>query len=253
MLSIKVRGFIMIIKLIFALITAVFIQGCCYAALSSEQISSIEEKLFNQTFKSESIPQRLSRIENNAFGRTYNDSITNRMARIEKLKLHSQVPVSNNTQKPVVKYPRITKFEKELFNSAFENENIYNRLNRIEDRLFGNTYESLSLYDRVEQIANELDNKTTMPEVTGVTAMNNAAVPLNKLSDIERKMLNRTFENDNLTTRVERLETQLFGAVQSGNIDDRISNLLCAANTLVIPGLDFMSQSFSMPFTQGGH
>ncbi len=43
----------------------------------------------------------------------------------------------------------------------------------------------------------------------------------NKLAKMERKIFNRDFENDELENRISRLEEQVLGTIQSGNINNR--------------------------------
>lgn len=56
-------------------------------------------------------------------------------------------------------------------------------------------------------------------------------IPRNVLSRLETKVLNQTFTQNSPQRRIERLEEQMFGATQSGNLDDRIKALQLASRT----------------------
>lgn len=54
---------------------------------------------------------------------------------------------------------------------------------------------------------------------------NNYSPHMNDLTRLEKRVFNQTFDYDNQNTRIERLERKIFGACQSGSLDERL-NLL---------------------------
>lgn len=114
-------------------------------------------------------------------------------------------------------YPKITQIEGILFNKSFANEDIYNRLNRIETKMFRQTNANMDLAQRVDIIAQSI-NPSEMYNI-----------PLDNLAKIEYKLFNRSYINDDVETRVIRLEKEMLGAMQQGELDERYQVVASAA------------------------
>ena len=106
-------------------------------------------------------------------------------------------------------YPKINTLEINLFKRTFERENIYKRLTRLENRLFKEAYPNMPLASRVENILANVD--------AGV--MYN--IPIKELAKLEIKVLGRTYQNDDTESRITRLEKEMLGAMQGGNLTER--------------------------------
>lgn len=114
-------------------------------------------------------------------------------------------------------YPKITQIEYALFKRNYEKQNIYNRLSRIERKLFKKTFNKLPLAARMENITNNMDS--------GV--MYN--ISSKELSKLERKVLGRTYEADDTESRITRMEKEMLGAMQSGNLKTRLETIKTAS------------------------
>lgn len=114
-------------------------------------------------------------------------------------------------------YPKITKIENNLYNKSFEQDDIYSRLDRIEMSIFNRTNPQQSLSARVDSIGDKLDLNKYFN------------LSKNELADIEMEVYSRTFADDDSIKRLERLETKVFGAVQSGDPEKRMKFLAKAS------------------------
>lgn len=114
-------------------------------------------------------------------------------------------------------YPKITQIEFNLFKKTYEKENIYNRLSRIEKRIFRRNFDSMPLATRVDNILANID--------PGV--MYN--ISTRELARLETKVLGRTYPNDDTDSRITRLEKEMLGAMQGGNLSERFDTVKTAA------------------------
>ena len=114
-------------------------------------------------------------------------------------------------------YPKITQIEYALFKKAYEKQNIYTRLARIERKIFKKAFNNLPLATRMENITNNMD--------AGV--MYN--ISSSELSKLERKVLGRTYEGDDTESRITRMEKEMLGAMQSGNLKTRLETIKTAS------------------------
>jgi len=145
----------------------------------------------------------------------------------------------NSSAKSATNYPNITKLENKLFHQNFAAENIYSRLNRLEKKIFGANFLNDSLSARVDRLKTAISTETS-----DYSAENNASnldsdtvagsIYAN-VSDLELKLFGKSFNNELVSVRIERLEKKVFGAVQPGNTDARLSHLNNAVNNNFIP------------------
>ena len=114
-------------------------------------------------------------------------------------------------------YPKITKIEYVLFKKSYEKQSIYNRLSRIEKKIFKQSFDNLPLATRMDNITSNIDS--------GV--MYN--ISSNELSKLERKVLGRTYEGDDTESSITRMEKEMLGAMQSGNLNTRLETIKTAS------------------------
>lgn len=106
-------------------------------------------------------------------------------------------------------YPKITILEENIFGKNYETENIYSRLSRLEKKLFNKNFENISLANRVDNLLSNID--------TGVMY----GIKSNDIAKIESKIIGRTYPNDDTESRITRLEKEMLGAMQDGNLKER--------------------------------
>lgn len=115
-------------------------------------------------------------------------------------------------------YARLNEVERSLYGKVFANQDILNRLSRLETSIFSTTYPNLALVQRVDNIVANFNQINKQPNISK-----------GDLSKLESKVLGRNYAQDNLQSRVERLEQQLLGAVQEGDLTDRYETLKVAS------------------------
>lgn len=114
-------------------------------------------------------------------------------------------------------YPKISRIENMLFNRSFENEDINNRLNRIEQKMFNRINPNIDLSERVDNIIAQIDPGQLYN------------IPTEKLNQIENKLFGRAYPNDDTETRVIRMEKEMLGAMQGGDLEERYQTVAEAA------------------------
>lgn len=117
-------------------------------------------------------------------------------------------------------YPDISRIEQSLYGNSFDNQNISMRLSRIEKSLFTTTYPTAPETQRIDNIISNFNQINKYPNISQ-----------NVLSRMESKVFKQSFPQNNTQRRVERLEQQIFGAVQSGDISSRYEALKIAINS----------------------
>ena len=134
-------------------------------------------------------------------------------------------PARQNTVKTLEKnsynklnYNKVTQAEKTILGQTYENQHIDVRLNRLERSVFNRTYPNMSYEQRMNNIIVNYKNNNVS---------NDSAVS-KKLGKMEKKVFNRQFANDTAENRISRLEEQIFGTIQSGDINTRYDNVRTA-------------------------
>jgi len=115
-------------------------------------------------------------------------------------------------------YPKISQIERSLYGQNFTAQDILVRLARIEKSLFNTICVNLSLAQRVDNIVLNFNQIYQFRNISK-----------NTLSGMETKVFKRSFVENDIENRVERLEQQIFGAVQSGDVTARFETLKTAA------------------------
>ena len=113
-------------------------------------------------------------------------------------------------------YPKINLAEKQLFGKTYQNEDITNRLSRLEHKLFKTNYQYLSLAERTDNIT----RKMQIGEFSGISPR--------ELSVMEQRIFMKTYPQDDAEMRITRLEKEIFGAMQGGDIKERFETLQSA-------------------------
>lgn len=229
-------------------------------------LDSVELQLFNQKLNRVSIPVRLNRIENSIFGRTFNDSESQRIERLKKFivinsqnsKNSGQNPKSYDKDTSITDYPAVGQMENTVFRQKFDKENIYLRLDRLESKVFGTTFPNDSLSIRVDKLKTTLIeddfsfSATNNSEIISSSNISNNQIYTN-ISALESNILGKVYENDVVTDRLDRLENRIFGAKQVGTVNKRINQLNSVENISVTRGVNqYYYPSGNNNFSLGG-
>ena len=123
------------------------------------------------------------------------------------------------TQPPSINesYPKITQLELNIFKKSYEKESIYSRLTRLENRVFRRSFTGMPLASRVDNILSNID----VGIMYGIKSQD--------LAKLEMKVLGRTYNGDDTESRIARLEKEMIGAMQGGNLKERYETVLKAS------------------------
>ena len=138
-------------------------------------------------------------------------------------------------------YPKITQLEYSIFKKSYEKQNIYSRLNRLEKKIFNTTYDGLPLANRVDNLMNNIDSGI----LYGITSKD--------LAKLETKVLGRTYMNDDTESRITRMEKEMLGAMQGGNLKDRYDTIKTASKHYNSYPEIVQSQNVYTPFSSFGY
>ena len=106
-------------------------------------------------------------------------------------------------------YSKIGEVEQSVFGQRYENQHIGARLNRLEKTLFNKTFPKLTYDSRIQKIILNYKNGSSF----------------SGLSKIERQVFDMIYENETPETRISRIEQQVMGTVQQGDLLARYRNL----------------------------
>lgn len=107
---------------------------------------------------------------------------------------------------------QISAVEKNFYGKSFEYQDLDLRLNRLEKMIFNEIYPSKATEDRIENIMVNYKEKFN-------------PISDKKLQRLEKKVFRRTYDNNSDQERVSRLEEQVLGAIQQGDLSSRVDNL----------------------------
>jgi len=142
---------------------------------------------------------------NNAI-QDYSDNLSNLPE--PQQQLQQQKPSVSNSNS------NISQIEQSIFGRSFENQNISTRLSRIEKSLFSTTYPTSPDAQRIDNIISNYNQINKYPNISK-----------KDLSKLESRVLSQNFPQNSAQRRIERLEQQMLGAVQSGDLDARFQTL----------------------------
>ena len=193
------------------------------------KIEVIEKETNTYAGENISLEQRLKNAEIYVFGNEKSGDLNSRADNISDiLGLSSQF--KQQTQEPAkyeiadninANYPSIDKIEKQLLGTTYKNENIYKRLERLENKAFGKiSYNSLN--ERVSALQNKFspseEEKDDVKYQT-VQSKNNDNKGYKyyspktyspELSSLEKKLLGKSYDSEEITKRLSRVEQKLF-------------------------------------------
>ncbi len=253
-------------RIIFTLaaIFLIFSANHVAAMTTNEYISALEQKLFGTTYENQSSTSRIDRIEMQIYDNSYSGSDAERLSKIDKIYPKSEfenassqtasAPTSTDwyTQtypEPEEKadynnYPIVSEIEQSIYKRNYQGEDIYKRLSRLEQELYGNVKHEQSLQERVESLKSVLPKKhynrftaenmgfkdfgmNTPTDYAAYAPSNGNYFDTNSIiNELEIETFNKSYGQDDMQRRIERLEHFYFGGVSMGqNEQDRINKL----------------------------
>ena len=209
-----------------------------------DNITAIENTLFGYDYQGETDEKRVERIEKNLYGQKKNGDLVKRVKNIKNdsgLTFSKQPSIENNSssktltrkdddipelkEDATVEYLIVDKMEEEIFKTTYKNENIYSRLNRLEESVF-NKISNEDLNSRVDNLASVIRPKTkkmyqqnnygyssddlnSYYNNNGFEPVNDQSMPFQRAA-LEEDLLRNSYNNDNTSNRLSRLEQKLF-------------------------------------------
>ena len=135
-------------------------------------------------------------------------------------------------------YPKINQAEQRIFGRTYANEDITGRLSRLESKIFGKAFPYMSLSERTENITQRVGLDSS------------AVISNNELAQMEQRIFMKTYPYDDPQMRVTRLEKEIFGAMQGGDLAQRVETLRSATKyyNAFPPKLSNQSTYYSNPY-----
>lgn len=156
------------------------------------------------------------------------------------------IPIQNKSDISEV-YPVVDEIESRVFGQKYLKEDIYKRLDRLDAKVFGSVSQK-TLSDRVENLStavmgtnnnsDEDDSSTRTSSSSGSFSSDSENYSENSsstsedeslnnlLNQLEKKLLNQVYPNDETETRVARLERFLFNDSSSGySMNERMERI----------------------------
>ncbi|WP_373532276.1 hypothetical protein [Vampirovibrio sp.] len=112
------------------------------------KIPEIESQLYGHTYMSDSIAQRIARIERTLFGGGQRGPLASRMALIEHEMHEKSVQKALTEQQPLIEY-----LEEKLFQRTYASASLSERLRRLEVQVFGHAFEHYPVSVRVKKLS----------------------------------------------------------------------------------------------------
>ena len=227
----------------FCLFIITYNYGYCFTNTDiKSKIELIEKETNIYPDENLSLNDRIKNAEIYVFGSPKQGDIN---TRIKKLSTVLGLPVDYKKEEIIYEiendtkanYPAVDKMEKQIFNTTYEKENIYKRLERLEKKLLGKvSYNSLN--ERVLNLQEKMQ-PSKMAQKENVKNQKtddyynfedynyySSKMESPEISIMEKKLLGKNYENEDIAKRLTRLENKLFGKnfeAQSDN--ERIERL----------------------------
>ena len=159
-----------------------------------------------------------------------------------------------------VDYPSINELEQKVFNKENKNMNLTSRLTALEKQTFGKTYDKDAFSERVERLQAKIKPKSFMdnsiaqssndfydgdiiqldenykldeysPPDFDYGSYNARSAPPAKvnLASVEKSMFKKSFNNDDINSRLTRLESTMFGTTFAEDTQEQRINRIASA------------------------
>jgi vacuolar-type H+-ATPase subunit I/STV1 len=125
------------------------------------------------------------------------------------------------------------KIEQSIWGFEYSQDTDEARLNRIEKSVLGEERSKYSTQERINLITQTLgiDTQEAAEAVTRqVQDLQSEGISYPMVDRIELKVLNRSFDSENIYARLDRIEEKLYGTKQSGDLDSRIEKIASSVN-----------------------
>lgn len=222
--------------------------GFTYQGDDESRISRLEKSIYGET-KSGSTDKRISALNKDMSADLIGQEIEPKEDTFAPDDMYTQYDkIAQQKQNKIpsaasgVDYPSVNELEAEIFKNQYKHKDIGERLTNLEKKVFGKTYESEALSDRVDRLQAKVKPYSFMKNSLAQTNndyYDGDIVPLDKnyhldeysapdfdyesynaqhrppakinLAQVEKSIFKRSYNNENLDTRLTRLESTMFG------------------------------------------
>lgn len=176
-------------------------------------VNNLEKQIFNKEFKNIDINQRLAKLEQNVFKKSYNDDLNSRVDRLKAAVMPQQTAYNSDEEA-----------EGEFTNSYYpKNENTYEKSSIPDDyqSLMGNRFNPTGL---ASPIPSYNENNSVLDSYEGNSDI---AIPL---SALEKNVLKKSFPNEAVPDRLARLELKVFNSTFADDDEETRMDRIASAH-----------------------
>jgi predicted Zn-dependent protease len=113
-----------------------------------QELGEIEDRLYNRLYTTETLKDRIKRIEKTLFGGNMRGDLEARFIEIkQKLKIANVADPQTDRHEPMIEY-----LERKLFQRTFEDISFENRVSQLESHVFGRTFPDYPLDVRIKKL-----------------------------------------------------------------------------------------------------
>ncbi len=165
-------------------------------------------------------PTAFNRLFNN--GNTYRRNVSPTQRALERFRSGVDDGIVNVSDLKPLKSndTRLSEIERTIYGKDYPKQDLNLRLNRLEKSMFNQTYPKKNADERIDNLYAGYNNKIK-------------SVPTGVISDLEKCVWGRSYGNETPEMRVSKLEEEVLGAIQQGELNKRVStleNALAASN-----------------------
>jgi hypothetical protein len=258
---------------------------CTSAAFAAPTLDKLENSLFGFTYPNETEILRLDRIETEVYGGVNKGDIAQRMAKLNKdlaaAAIGKEIPPKEDSfagstheaarsfttaepepAAPNSDYPAVNALEQVVFDKEFKDKSLNTRLAALEQKTFKKTYASDDLSTRVDRLQSELGTSKRVAR----NNFDDVELPRNSynvyqppstsstkspLTTIEKNVLKQSYPQDNLDSRLARLESSMFGATFDNDSQQERIDRITSANNAQKSARKYDSNKFSQAMSTG--
>jgi len=236
------------------------IYGFTYMDSDESRATRLEQSIYGESKTNKTLSQRISDLNKDMSAESLGQEITPKEDTFAEDDTEYYDRTANNSNKTAmppaganVDYPSINELEKETFKQEFKNKDINERLSALEKKTFGKTYDTDAFSTRVERLQDKIKPKTLAqnyneyedyyepdmnykldeysPPDFDYGSYNARHTPPAKINiaSVEKFMFKKSFNNENLSNRLTRLESTMFGTTfESDDEQTRINRIASA-------------------------
>ncbi len=155
---------------------------------------------------------------------------------------------------------QIGNIEYSLWGYEYSKEAEQERIARIEKQLFGEENSKLTLQERMNKINEALgietaqeDAKVTkeLEKIEANEIASDASITYPVIDRLEKEFLSKQYLHESIYKRLDRLEKKVYGAIQTGDLDSRVTRLTASSTYIQTPEEAQNAQNYTRPQTFG--